>query len=53
MADYIITMDDIDDEYDVRSDTGIPRYNIGVNYEIPTKSTQYSNFLLNNFYQYL
>ncbi len=49
MADYIITMDDIDDEYDVRSDTGIPRYNIGVNYEIPTKSTQYSNFLLNNF----
>jgi len=49
MADYIITMDDEDNEYDVRADTGVLKYNIGVSYEIPTKSTQYSNLLLDNF----
>jgi hypothetical protein len=48
MADYIITMDDLDGEYDVRFDSGIPQYNIGVNYEIPTKSNQYNNLLLDN-----
>lgn len=48
MADYIITLDDQDDEYDVRSDPGIPQYNIGVNYEIPTKSSQYTNLILDN-----
>lgn len=49
MADYIITLDDEDNEYDVRADTGVLKYNIGVSYEIPTKSTQYSNLLLDNF----
>lgn len=49
MSEYFITMDDEDNEYDVRADTGVLKYNIGVSYEIPTKSTQYSNFLLDNF----
>lgn len=48
MADYIITLDDQDNEYDVRTDPGIPKYNIGVNYEIPTKSNQYTNLILDN-----
>lgn len=48
MADYIITLDDEDNEYDVRADTGVLKYNIGVSYEIPTKSTQYSNLLLDS-----
>jgi hypothetical protein len=46
MADYIVTVDD--GLYDVTFDPGLERYNLGVNYEIPTKSTQYSNLLLDN-----
>jgi hypothetical protein len=48
MSNYIITLDDLDGEYDVRLDTDTPKYNIGVNYEIPTKATQYNNLLLDN-----
>ena len=47
MADFIVTIDD-ENFYDVRSDPGISQHNLGVNYEIPTKSTQYSNFRLDN-----
>lgn len=46
MADFNITIDD--DYYDVRTDEGLIRYNLGVNYEIPTKSNQYSNLILDN-----
>lgn len=47
MSDYIVTIDN-DNQYDVRSDPGLIDYNLGVNYEIPTKSNQYSNFILDN-----
>ena len=47
MADFIVTIDD-ENFYDVRSDPGISGHNLGVNYEIPTKSTQYSNLRLDN-----
>ena len=41
MADYIITLDDDQD-----ASIGTPDYNIGVNYEIPSKSVQYQNLIL-------
>lgn len=47
MTDFIVTIDD-ENYYDVRSDPGLVSHNLGVNYEIPTKSTQYSNFRLDN-----
>jgi hypothetical protein len=47
MSDYIVTIDN-DNQYDVRSDPGLTNYNLGVNYEIPTKSNQYSNFKLDS-----
>lgn len=43
MADYIITLDDDQD-----ASIGTPDYNIGVNYEIPSKSVQYQNLILDN-----
>jgi len=43
MADYIITLDD---DQDVS--IGSPDYNIGVNYEIPSKSIQYQNLILDS-----
>lgn len=43
MADYIITLDD---DQDVS--IGSPDYNIGVNYEIPSKSVQYQNLILDD-----
>ena len=46
MSDYIVTLDNND--FDVRSDEGLTSYNLGVNYEIPTKSNQYNNELLDN-----
>lgn len=46
MSDYIVNIDDND--YDVRSDEGLIEYNLGVNYEIPTKSNQYNNEILDN-----
>ena len=46
MSDYIVTLDNND--FDVRSDEGLISYNLGVNYEIPTKSNQYNNELLDN-----
>lgn len=46
MADFNITIDD--NYYDVRTDEGLTRYNLGVNYEIPTKSNQYTNLILDN-----
>lgn len=47
MADYIVTVDD-GNYYDVRSDEGLISYNLGVNYEIPTKSNQYNNLRIDN-----
>ena len=47
MSDFIVTIDD-SNYYDVRSDEGLIKYNLGVNYEIPTKSNQYSNLKLDN-----
>ena len=41
MADYIITLDD-------QPDFSTPKYNIVVNYEIPSKSTQYRNLILDD-----
>jgi len=41
MADYIITLDD-DPTY------GVAEYNIGVNYEVPSKSVQYTNLILDD-----
>ena len=46
MSDYIVSIDNND--YDVRSDEGLIEYNLGVNYEIPTKSNQYNNEILDN-----
>jgi hypothetical protein len=46
MSDYIVTLDD--NSFDVRSDEGLISYNLGVDYEIPTKSNQYNNELLDN-----
>ncbi|MEK9894623.1 MAG: hypothetical protein VW454_06645 [Pelagibacteraceae bacterium] len=43
MADYIITLDDDQD-----ASIGTPDYNIGVNYEIPSKSVQYQNLILDS-----
>ena len=43
MSDYIITLDDDQD-----SSIGTPDYNIGVNYEIPSKSLQYQNLILDS-----
>ena len=47
MSDYIVTLDD-SYEFDIRSESGLRDYNLGVNYEIPSKSTQYSNLKLDN-----
>jgi hypothetical protein len=47
MSDYIATIDD-GNYYDVRSNEGLISYNLGVNYEIPTKSNQYNNLRLDN-----
>ena len=41
MADYEVTFDA--GSYNVNVDTSTPSYNLGVNYEIPSKSTQYTN----------
>lgn len=47
MSDYLITLDD--NTYELsQQQYGIPQYNVGVNYEIPTKSTQYSNLRLDD-----
>ncbi len=46
MADFNVTIED--NFYDVRTDEGLIRYNLGVNYEIPTKSNQYTNLILDN-----
>ncbi len=46
MTDYNVTIED--DFYDVRSDEGLIRYNLGVDYEIPTKSNQYSNLIFDS-----
>ncbi len=47
MSDYLITLDD--NAYEIsQQQYGIPQYNVGVNYEIPTKSTQYSNLRLDD-----
>lgn len=43
MADYIITLDD-----DLDVSIGTPDYTIGVNYEIPSKSVQYTNLILDD-----
>ena len=43
MADYVITLDDDQD-----ISIGTPDYNIGVNYEIPSKSVQYQNLILDS-----
>jgi hypothetical protein len=43
MTDYIITLDDDQD-----LSIGAPDYTIGVNYEIPSKSVQYQNLILDN-----
>ena len=47
MSDYIVSLDD-SNSYDVRSDEGLLSFNLGVNYEIPTKSNQYNNELLDS-----
>lgn len=47
MSDYIVTIDD-DTQYDVTTDPGLVQYNLGVNYEISSKSNQYSNLRLDN-----
>lgn len=44
MSNYMVTVND----FDITPDPGLESFNIGVNYEIPTKSTQYSNLLLDN-----
>ena len=46
MADYEITFDA--GSYNVNVDTSTPSYNLGVNYEIPSKSTQYTNVLVDD-----
>jgi hypothetical protein len=46
MTDFNVTIED--NFYDVRTDEGLIRYNLGVNYEIPTKSNQYTNLILDN-----
>jgi hypothetical protein len=46
MADYNVTIED--DFYDVRANEGLIRYNLGVDYEIPTKSNQYSNLIFDS-----
>ena len=46
MADYEITFDA--GSYNVNVDTSTPSYNLGVNYEIPSKSTQYTNLLVDD-----
>jgi len=47
MADFNVTIDD-GNFYDVRSNEGLIKYNLGVNYEIPTKSNQYTNLVLDD-----
>lgn len=47
MSDYIVTLEDSYD-FDIRSESGLKEYNLGVNYEIPSKSTQYSNLKLDD-----
>ena len=47
MPNYVVSVG-TNNQYDVRSDPGLINYNLGVNYEIPTKSNQYSNFKLDN-----
>ena len=46
MADYEVTFDA--GSYNVNVDTSTPSYNLGVNYEIPSKSTQYTNLLVDD-----
>ena len=46
MADYNVTIED--NFYDVRADEGLINYNLGVDYEIPTKSNQYSNLIFDS-----
>jgi hypothetical protein len=41
MSDYIVTLDGEGSQYDTK-------YKIGVNYEIPSKSIQYNNIILDN-----
>jgi hypothetical protein len=43
MADYIITLDNDED-----ISLGSPEYTLGVNYEIPSKSVQYTNLILDD-----
>lgn len=43
MSDYIITLDNDED-----ISIGSPDYNIGVNFEIPSKSVQYTNLILDD-----
>jgi len=46
MADYEVTFDA--GSYNVNVDTSTPQYQLGVNYEIPSKSTQYTNLLVDD-----
>ena len=46
MEDYEITFDA--GSYNVNVDTSTPSYNLGVSYEIPSKSTQYTNVLVDD-----
>ena len=46
MADYEVTFDA--GSYNVNVDTSTPSYNLGVSYEIPSKSTQYTNVLVDD-----
>lgn len=48
MSNYVITLDDLDGEYDVKLDTVAPKYNIGVNYQIAARASQYSNLILDS-----
>lgn len=45
MSDFIVTIDD--NSYDINADQN-KRYKLGVNYEIPSKSIQYNNIILDN-----
>lgn len=47
MSNFIVTVDETN-FHDVKIDTKVSGFNLGVNYEIPTKSTQYNNFKLDD-----
>jgi hypothetical protein len=47
MSDYIVTIDD-DSQYDIRTDPGLEQFNLGVNYELSSKSNQYTNLRLDD-----